>query len=80
MIDVTELVGIVFSGLSVLVIEAAEDAGEVICVQAMTGGGRWPARAAGRRPAACTAITSGQRRPCPRTAGFTLLRHRILLS
>jgi transposase len=36
MIDVTELVGTVFSGLSALVIEGVEDAGEVICVHART--------------------------------------------
>jgi len=35
-IDVIELVGTVFSGLSVLVIEDVEDAGEVICVRART--------------------------------------------
>lgn len=34
MTDVAELVSIVFSGLSALVIEGAEDAGEVICVRA----------------------------------------------
>src|SRR5215475_792314 len=39
MIDVAELVGIVFSGLSALVIEDIEDAGEVICVRARTRGG-----------------------------------------
>ena len=39
MIDVTELVGIVFSGLSALVIEDVEDAGEVICVRARTRDG-----------------------------------------
>ena len=39
MIDVTELVGTVFSGLSALVIEDVEDAGEVICVRARTRGG-----------------------------------------
>lgn len=39
MIDMTELVGIVFSGLSALVIEDVEDAGEVICVRARTRGG-----------------------------------------
>src|SRR5436190_3569618 len=39
MIDVTELVGTVFSGLSALVIEDVEDAGEVICVRARTQGG-----------------------------------------
>ena len=36
MIDVTELVRTVFSGLSALVIEDVEDAGEVICVRART--------------------------------------------
>jgi len=36
MIDVTELVGIVFSGLSALVIEDVEDAGDVIVVRAVT--------------------------------------------
>jgi hypothetical protein len=40
MIDVTELVGIVFSGLSALVIEDVEDAGEVIRVRARTRDGR----------------------------------------
>ena len=39
MIDVTELVGTVFSGLSALVIEDIEDAGEVIRVRARTRGG-----------------------------------------
>ena len=39
MIDVTELVRTVFSGLSALVIEDVEDAGEVICVRARTPGG-----------------------------------------
>jgi transposase len=39
MIDVTELVGIVFSGLSALVIEDVEDAGDVICVRARTWDG-----------------------------------------
>lgn len=34
--DVAELVSMVFSGLSALVIEDAEDAGEVICVRART--------------------------------------------
>ena len=38
MIDVTELMGIVFSGLSALVIEGVEDAGEVIVVRARTQG------------------------------------------
>jgi hypothetical protein len=35
-IDVTELVGTVFSWLSALVIEDVQDAGEVICVRART--------------------------------------------
>jgi transposase len=39
MVDVTELLGTVFSGLSALVIEDAEDAGDVICVRARTRGG-----------------------------------------
>ncbi len=39
MIDVTELVRTVFSGLSALVIEDVEDAGEVICVRARTRDG-----------------------------------------
>ena len=39
MIDVTELVRTVFSGLSALVIEDVEDAGEVIVVRARTRGG-----------------------------------------
>ncbi len=39
MIDVTDLVRTVFSGLSVLVIEDVEDAGEVIVVRARTRGG-----------------------------------------
>jgi zinc-finger of transposase IS204/IS1001/IS1096/IS1165 len=38
-IDVIELVGTVFSGLSVLVIEDVEDTGEVICVRARTPDG-----------------------------------------
>ena len=39
MIDVIELAGTVFSGLSALVIEDVEDAGEVICVRARTRDG-----------------------------------------
>ncbi len=39
MIDVTEFMGTVFSGLSSLVIEDIEDAGEVICVRARTRDG-----------------------------------------
>ncbi len=38
MSDVTRLVSTVFSGLSVLVIEDVEDAGEVILVRARTAG------------------------------------------
>jgi len=40
MIDVTDLVRTVSSGLPVLVIEDVEDAGDVICVRARTGTGR----------------------------------------
>src|SRR5690348_17844671 len=39
MIDVTSLMGIVFSGLSELVIEDVGNAGEVICVRARTRDG-----------------------------------------
>ena len=39
MIDVTELVGTVFSGLSTLVFEDVEDTGEVVCVRAKTRDG-----------------------------------------
>ena len=39
MIDMTELMRTVFSGLSALVIEDVEDAGEMICVRARTRGG-----------------------------------------
>jgi hypothetical protein len=39
MIDVAELVGIVFSALSALVTDGVEDAGEVIVVRARTRGG-----------------------------------------
>ena len=39
MVDVTEFVGTVFSGLSSLVIEDVEDAGEAICVRARTRDG-----------------------------------------
>jgi transposase IS204/IS1001/IS1096/IS1165 family protein len=39
MIDVTELVGIMFSGLSALVIDDIEDAGDVIVLRARTRGG-----------------------------------------
>ena len=38
-IDVTELVGTVFSGLSTLVFEDVEDTGEVVCVRAKTRDG-----------------------------------------
>ena len=38
MIDMAELMGVVFSGLSALVIEDPEDAGEVIIVRARTRG------------------------------------------
>jgi hypothetical protein len=44
MIDAIKLVGTVFSGLSVLVIEDVEDAGDVIAVRARTPGGPFPFR------------------------------------
>jgi transposase len=42
MIDVTELAGTVFSGLSALVVEDVEDAGEVVRVRAASRGGDLP--------------------------------------
>jgi len=36
MIDVTGFVGTVFSGLSALVIDDVEDAGDMICIRAQT--------------------------------------------
>ena len=47
MIDAMELVGTVFSGLSALVIEDVEDAGEEICVRARTRDGAMPCPACG---------------------------------
>ena len=47
MIDVTELAGTVFSGLSALVIEDVESAGEGICVRARTTGGPVACRGCG---------------------------------
>jgi transposase len=52
MIDVTELVGIVFSGLSALAIEDIEDAGQVIVVRTRTRGG----------PTACPGCGAGTAR------------------
>src|SRR5215470_15808936 len=49
MIDVTGLVGTVFSGLSALVIEDVEDAGEVICVLARTRDGAVACPGCGRQ-------------------------------
>ena len=63
--DVTRLVSTVFSGLCTLVIEDAGDDGVAVCVRARTGTERWPARAAARRPPACTASASGRWRTCP---------------
>jgi transposase len=51
MIDVTELVRIVFSGLSALVIDDVEDAGEVICVRARTRGDALPCPDCGQETA-----------------------------
>ena len=47
MIDAMELVGTVFSGLSALVIDDVEDAGEEICVRARTRDGAVPCPACG---------------------------------
>jgi hypothetical protein len=58
MIDVTELVGTVFSGLSALVIEGVEDAGEVICVRAGTRNGSVACPGCGTATPVCMAITS----------------------
>ncbi len=72
MIDVTELVGTVFSGLSALVIEDVEDAGEVIVRAGEDpgrGGGLPGLRHGNGR--ACTGITSGRRRTCPSTAAVS---------
>ena len=70
MIDVTDLAGIVFSGLSALVIEDIKDAGEIIVVRARTRDGAVACPGCGaERPAVCTAITSGRRPTCPLTAG-----------
>jgi transposase len=52
MIDLTKLVGIVFSGLSALAIENIEDAGQVIVVRTRTRGG----------PAACPGCGAGTAR------------------
>ena len=70
MIDVTELVGTVFSGLSALVIEDVEDAGEVICVRAGTrdgevacpGCGAGTARVHGYRERTAADVPVGGRR------------------
>ena len=51
MIDVTGLVGAVFSGLSALVIDDVEDAGEEICVRARTRDGAVPCPACGKETA-----------------------------
>jgi transposase len=51
MIDVTELAGTVFSGLSALVIEDVEDTGEVICVRARTADGAVPCPGCGTETA-----------------------------
>jgi transposase len=51
MIDVIELMRAVFSGLSALVIENVEDAGEVLCVRARTRGGAVACPGCGARTA-----------------------------
>jgi hypothetical protein len=60
------LVGIVFSGLSAMVIE---DAGEVIRVRARTSGGAFPCPGGGTGTANCTAIRRGQWRTFPPMVG-----------
>jgi hypothetical protein len=71
MIDVTELVGTVFSGLSALVIEDVGDAGEVICVRAGTRNGSVACPGCGTETPVCMAITSGRRLMClSMAAGF----------
>jgi hypothetical protein len=68
--DVAELVSMVFSGLSALVIEDAEDAGEVICVRARTrdvavacpGCGTQTARVHGYYERAAADVPAGGRR------------------
>ncbi len=61
MTDATDLVSIVFSGSSALVIEDAEDAGEVICVQARTAYPPRQAAGAARRRSASGPGTRGGR-------------------
>ena len=71
MIDVTELVGTVFSGLSALVIEDVGDAGEVICVRAGTRNGSVACPGCGTETPMCMAITSGRWLMClSMAAGF----------
>jgi hypothetical protein len=69
MIDVAELVGIVFSGLSALVIDDVEDAGEAVVVRARTRSEAVACPGCGEEPRGCTAITSGRRRTFPSTVG-----------
>ncbi len=68
-VDVTELVGIVFSGLSALVIEDVEDAGEVIVVRARTRGDAVACPGCGTGTSRVHAITSGRRPTSPSTGG-----------
>src|SRR6266567_8019476 len=66
MIDVTELVGIVFSGLSALVIEDVEDAGDVICVRARTRDGAVACPACGAETARVHGLPRADGRGCSR--------------
>lgn len=68
MIDAVEVMRIVFSGLSALVIEDAEDADDVIAVRARTREAAVACPGCGMQPPACTAITGGRRPMCPSTA------------
>lgn len=68
MIDAAKLVGTVFSGLSVLVIEDVEDAGEAICAPPRTRGGGLP----GVRD------VDGLRARVPRTDGGRRAGRRVL--
>jgi hypothetical protein len=71
MIDVTEFVEIVFSGLSALIIEAVEDVGETVLVRAKTRDGAVACLGAAREdPGGRTG--SGRRRTISRTAAQRL--------
>ena len=62
------LMGVMFSGLSSLVIEDMTDQDGVIVVRARTAGGLVPCPRCGAGTARFTGIASGRSRTCPRTA------------